>query len=863
VTATTAGGTTDPQQFTYVPAPTATGIDPTSGPTAGDTTVTLTGTGFVPDATTVTIGGQTIDAGDVTVTSPTTLTFATPAHAAGGVNVTATTAGGTTDPQRFTYLARPTASGIDPDHGSTAGGTRVTLTGTGFVPGTTVAIGGQPGTDVTVTSPTTLTFTTPAHDAGTVDVTATTPGGTTAATENFRYIAPPTITTLDPDHGPAAGGNTVEVTGTGFTDASTAVVDGTTVPTTVTSGTTLSFVAPEHAAGPVDVTVDTEGVVSDPARYTFDPAPTITTLDPTHGPASGGNVVAVTGTGFLPGSTVTIGGTAVPATVTSGTTLTFTAPDHAAGDVTVTVKTEGQPSGTAAYTYDPAPAITALDPNNGPAAGGNTVTVTGTNFVDGATVTVDGQTVPATVTDPTTLTFTAPEHGAGDVPVIVVNPDGQNSGQATYTYNAPPAITSLDPDHGPAAGGTAVTITGTGFTDGSTITVDGQLVPVDSVNGDGTQLQYTAPAGTPGPASVVVTTVNGSSQPETYTYDAAAPGTPTVTALDPGHGPAAGGTTVTVTGTGFTNASTVTIGGKTVTPTVVSGTSLTFTTPEHAAGAVTVMVTTDGNESNPQTYVYDPATAATPVVTGLAPNHGPTSGGTSVTVSGTGFTGTSTVSVDGSDPIVPDSVAADGTSLTFTTPEHAVGGVPVTVTTDLGTSGARTFTYEAVTTSEPAPVITDPSNGDMVTTATPMISGTGDPGATLTVREADTTVCTTTVRSDGTWSCKPTNGLGEGWHTIMATQTGAGGTSGMSDPVRFAMERALVPGGGSGTGGSGTGASSGNGTGSGDTVGSGSSAVGSGSLAYTGSAPLPMLGFALMMLLAGITVAAVRRLRRR
>ena len=164
-----------------LPAPTEIGLMPRSGPTAGGTTVTVTGTGFVPGATTVTIGGITIPAGDVTVTSPTTLTFATPPHAVGPVTVTTTTAGGTSGPQTYTYLPPPTESGLMPRSGPTAGGTTVTVSGDGFVPGaTTVTIGGItiPADQVTVNGPTSLTFHTPAHQAGPVDVSVTTPGGT-------------------------------------------------------------------------------------------------------------------------------------------------------------------------------------------------------------------------------------------------------------------------------------------------------------------------------------------------------------------------------------------------------------------------------------------------------------------------------------------------------------------------------------------------------------------------------------------------------------------------------------------------------------------------------------------------------------
>ena len=162
--------------------------------------MTITGTGFVPDQTTVTIGGITVPTGQVTVIDAATLTFVTPAHAPGPVDVTVTTPGGTTTPALvFTFVApvqptdsAPTVVSINPSQGPTAGGTTVTITGTSFVPGqTTVSIGGVnvPAGQVTVsTDGTTLTFVTPTHAEGAVVVTVSTPNGTAPALP-FTYVA--------------------------------------------------------------------------------------------------------------------------------------------------------------------------------------------------------------------------------------------------------------------------------------------------------------------------------------------------------------------------------------------------------------------------------------------------------------------------------------------------------------------------------------------------------------------------------------------------------------------------------------------------------------------------------------------------
>ena len=84
----------------------------------------------------------------------------------------------------------PTLTGIFPASGSIAGGTSVTLTGTGFSGATAVTIGGIPANSFSMNSSTSITATTPAHALGTVDVEVTTPTGTATGTNLFTYTAP-------------------------------------------------------------------------------------------------------------------------------------------------------------------------------------------------------------------------------------------------------------------------------------------------------------------------------------------------------------------------------------------------------------------------------------------------------------------------------------------------------------------------------------------------------------------------------------------------------------------------------------------------------------------------------------------------
>lgn len=85
--------------------------------------------------------------------------------------------------------------------------------------------------------------------------------------------------------------------------------------------------------------------------------------------------------------------------------------------------------------------------------------------------------------------------------------------------------------------------------------------------------------------------------PETTTTTTTTQSPPTVTDISPTSGSNDGGTTVTITGTGFTNISSVAFGGTAVNYTIVSDTSITATTPAAAAGVVDVVVTTTGGSS--------------------------------------------------------------------------------------------------------------------------------------------------------------------------------------------------------------------------------------------------------------------------
>jgi len=513
-------------RYTYFAPPTVTAIAPTSGPTAGGTSVILTGTNFA-GATSVLFDGI---ATTFTVNSATQITATSPSHAAGAINIQVGTPGGTSaaaQANQFTYAAAPTVTAVSPTTGPTAGGTTVVVTGTNLSGATAVSFGGAAATGFTVNSATQITATAPAG-TGTVDIRVTTSGGTsaTSAADQYTYVAAPTVTSISPTSGPTSGGTTVVITGTRFSGA-TAVTFGGTAATgfTVDSATQITATAPA-GTGTVNIRVTTAGGTSATSaadQYTYIATPTVTSISPTSGPTAGGTTVVVNGTNLSGATAVTFGGTAASGfTVNSAIQITATAP-AGAGTVDIRITTAGGTSATSAadqYTYIAAPTVTSISPTSGPTAGGTTVVVNGTNLSGATAVTFGGTAASGfTVNSATRITATAPA-GAGTVDIRITTAGGTSATSPAdrYTYIALPSVTSVSPAQGTTAGGQSITISGSGFTG-----VTGVNVGLASATGvtfvSDTQITATTPAGGAGAATVSVTTASGSSTTNgTYTY---------------------------------------------------------------------------------------------------------------------------------------------------------------------------------------------------------------------------------------------------------------------------------------------------------------------------------------------------------
>lgn len=713
----------------WLPPPTVSGIQGNWSPTSGGAPVVIGGSDFM-GASQVLFGG--VPAQSFTVEGENTIDAVAPPHVGGTVDIQVVSkcgyqiqaeACGTSAPStadRLRYLPPPTVTGLTPGNGPIAGGSAVTITGTGFTSVHEVEfIAGASAfdaTDVHVVNDGEITAVTPASSPeirqvivvagcskpGDVlypsDATACGASQATGLAE-FSFLPPPWITTLSPNRGGQGGGATVTATGSGFSTATAVDVGGVSVPFQVVSDESLTFTTPATSTtGGVDVQVTTacgsaatstasscgqSPVIGTQDTFTYLPAPTVTSISPAWGPAGQDTVIYVHGSGFNTTSKVMVGQVTLPsanyAVVDDGEIALNVPGGQSAGEAPIVVTTSctgpdaqqatscGSSATTTASTFDflPLPTVTAVTPVNGPENQGASVVVHGTGFTNVAWVRLDQSPVPFTVVNQTTIDATLPAEGA--------------------------SIRDLQ-----------VTTDCTGTT-----------VPTSC----GQSLEVAV---------------------DRYTYLPP----PTLTAISPANGPALQTAQVTVFGTGFATATALSVGSVTVPVTVQSNTELTATLPADAVGSQALTVTTACGTAGTTTATSCGQSAPSaadvfrylplPTVTAVSPDIGSPGGGTEVTIDGAGFT--TAVAVDfGNRPATQVHIDSDG-RITATAPAGS-GTVNVTVTTACATAttrdatscltskvnGADRFTYAALlVTSSLARGALDLSGAGILTSTIPL-----------------------------------------------------------------------------------------------------------------------------------------------
>ncbi len=540
----------------------------------------------------------------------------------------------------------PVVSSVSPTSGSTVGGTSITITGTGFLANATVSVGGTLASSVSVANSTTITALTPAHTAGTVDVVVTnTDGQSGTKAGGFTYSAPqagvplfnrvfivvgenqsfsnvigsgtmPYLNTLANRYGLAVNyfGNTHPsigdyfwlTTGQGITNDSNfagTVSDDNIVRQLNLAGRTWKAYAESLPS------VGYTGGDAYPYVKRHNPFSYLT--DVLGNPSQANNIVPFSQfTSDLANNQLPDYSFIIPnqqnnshdcpaglSTCTNNDKLA--AADH-------WLKTNIDPliasaafrqSGLLVITFDES---VDTDTQNG---GGHVTTV-----VISSRTTPQGFQSNTLYQHQSTLRLMAESLGLTSFPGGAAAAPNMSEffGAAT---NTAPKIDALSATSGPVSGGTAVTISGSGFATGATVTFGG--TPAGAIVVGSTTINTTTPSHASGPVNIVVTNPGGQSGTLTngYVY-AAAPG-PSVSGITPISGPTAGGTAVTINGSNFVSGATVTIGGTAATAVTVSNsTTITATTPAHAAGAVSVVVTNpdaqSGTLTNGFTYTSPP-----------------------------------------------------------------------------------------------------------------------------------------------------------------------------------------------------------------------------------------------------------------
>ncbi len=465
-----------------------------------------------------------------------------------------------------TAVRVPTASAVSPARGPQSGGTRVTIRGSNFTEPAEVRFDGVSATSVVVLDEVSIAATTPPHPIGPVTVEVTTEGGTAELPDGFTFHREIRLDAIEPARIPDEGGVALTLTGKGFDENTIVLMDRRPIRgLRVVSDTEMTGYSPRLTPGRPDVRVmnpDAEARRAD-VVVVFG-TPDLTGALPGYGPIGGRAAQEIQGDGLADAERVTFGATPAGAfTLETNALLSAEAPALAEGAYDLTVANDDA-SGTLAGGYiafDPAaPGIAVLGVQPARIAEGSsaTVTVVGRRFGLSPQLAIDGVRVPLIEGNDNAVTVMLPQSLAlGPHDVTVLNGALQDTLAGGLTVYAPMEVLGLSPNRGPVAGGTTVTLTGSGFISGAEVRI-ADVPLADVVVVSDTQIIATTVAGAGGTYDVVVragseTAVLAGGFTFTEPFQ--------IVRIDPSEGSVAGNTYVSIFGRGFTSPAAVTFGG--------------------------------------------------------------------------------------------------------------------------------------------------------------------------------------------------------------------------------------------------------------------------------------------------------------
>jgi len=455
-----------------------TGLTPPNGPLAGGNRIILEGDNFDPECT-VTIG--TVEATQCLFLTTRSMSCAVPpGERAGPADVTATCSLGVGFFEGgYTYFSPVRLASITPATGSTEGGSDIVLVGEAFSEGMLALIGDRQVVGLTITADGTSATakTPPGLRPGRTDVTVIDAFGRSTLGLGFTYTGALTLDSVSPVV--VEAGQALELAGSGFADRPGSVTDATVggaaaARDNLISDRRLRVTVPGLGVGSHDVSISqgAQSAVLQDAVVILPPTVgdlAVSAVVPATVASSGGEPITVVGEGFVAGvSSVTVGGTAATnVVVVDDRSLRAIAPAGTLGtaDVTVTLADARTATLVAAVVFVDRLSVTGVAPAAADATAGGTITVTGTGFVAGVTVTVGGIDCGSVVVDSaTSLTCTLPAGAPGTVDVRVTGADGQSARVGDgFLFEAAPRVLGIRPARGAYTGDVVVTVAGAGF----------------------------------------------------------------------------------------------------------------------------------------------------------------------------------------------------------------------------------------------------------------------------------------------------------------------------------------------------------------------------------------------------------------
>ena len=454
---------------------------PTSGPRRGGTVISIEGRALSPWRMFCSIAPGHVQPAFFVSASRASCTLPE-APAAGAALVMLGAAGAEFSGQVvFDYLPEVRVHGLSPPHGPLLGGTIIAVAVEEPIDGHTftcrfasssmlqVVIARKVNDHaVECTSPTS-----PLPDHVTVEIAVNSHEfGSSLPQHEFAFHSDNLIQQISPAHGPVAGGTEVVLEGSFYPDrrASLSYVicsfNGTHGVPVSLSASQLVCTAPLHASGLVDVEVSTNGQDFTRAGVQFQFINQhVSHAVPSHGPLSGATTVMLTGAdiGLLSGAFCHFAQHVAPASMVSLHALSCVSPPISTpARVEIGLSSLGaQISSTATFRYTETVTIAGIQPLFGPRAGGTCVTISGSEFPEFSTALTcafGDKRVPAQLVSSFKLECYAPP-GAGDV-LVSISADGVDfvHANSTFVYASMKHVLSLEPFHGPAAGGTIVTL---------------------------------------------------------------------------------------------------------------------------------------------------------------------------------------------------------------------------------------------------------------------------------------------------------------------------------------------------------------------------------------------------------------------